>query len=203
MALQPSLSPFVIGSPVAPHTLEFWYDIICPFSKKSYNTTYTILKPLVAEGKLKDKVKIILRLHPQPWHSSSMLTHEAVLAVARVAPDQLLEYLKALYAVNEEYYDRPASNFTAVQLREKLVEVGLPLIGAEKVATAKDLLLLKGTPNGGTAVTEELKYCIKLGRQNGVHTSPTVFWDGLVANEVSSSWGEADWTKFFDEKVKV
>lgn len=33
MALQPSLSPFVIGNISSPHTLEFWCDIVCPFSK--------------------------------------------------------------------------------------------------------------------------------------------------------------------------
>ncbi|KAG9015557.1 hypothetical protein FRB94_000162 [Tulasnella sp. JGI-2019a] len=203
MALQPSLSPFLIGSKSSPHTLEFWYDIVCPFSKKSYNTTYNLLKPWVLEGKLKDKVQILLRLQPQPWHASSQLTHEAVLAVARVAPDQLLEYLDALYKVSEQFYDIPSSNSTPVQLREKILDVGIPILGEEKVAKAKDLLVLRSTPNGGNAVTDDLKYFIKLGRQNGIHVSPTVTWDGLVASDVYSSWAEAEWTKFFDERVKV
>lgn len=88
-----------------------------------------------------------------------MLTHEAVLAIARVAPDQLLDYLKAvssclsarsfayvhvlppdqLYAVSEQFYDIPSSEFTPVQLREKLVEIATPIIGQEKVASAKDV----------------------------------------------------------------
>jgi len=203
MALQPSLSPFVIGNVAAPHTLETYLDIICPFSKKSYATTYGLLRPLVTEGKYKDKVKIIIRLHPQPWHGSSTFTHEAVLAVARVAPGSLLQYLDALYKVNESFYDIPASKLTPVEIREKLAEVGEPVIGAEKVAVVKDLLLLKSTPNGGTAVTEELKYSIKFSRQNGIHASPTVTWDGLIADQVSSSWGETEWSKFLEERVKV
>ncbi|KAG8888149.1 hypothetical protein FRB98_008258 [Tulasnella sp. 332] len=161
------------------------------------------MSPLVVDGKLKDKVKILLRLQPQPWHVASMQTHEAILAVARVAPDQLLEYIDALYKVNEDFYDIPASTLTSLQIHEKALEVGTPILGREKVAEAKELLLLKGTPNGGNAVTNELKYFIKLGRQNGVHVSPTVLWDGLVADEVSSSWGEAEWTKFFDARVAV
>ncbi|KAL5487984.1 hypothetical protein ACEPAI_6092 [Sanghuangporus weigelae] len=59
------------------------------------------------------------------------------------------------------------------------------------------------TPNGGIAVTDELKYNIKFGRQNGIHVSPTVLWDGLVANEISSSWTEQDWNDFFKAKVIV
>jgi len=199
MSLQPSLSPFLLGNPLAPNTLEFYYDIVCPFSKKSYANLYNKLTPEILNGGLKDKVKVIVRLHPQPWHASSMLCHEAVLAVARVAPECLWQYLDALYQVSETFYDIPASNFTPVQLRNKLVDVGQPIIGDERVAAAKDLLLLKSTPNGGTAVTDELKYNIKVARQNGVHPSPSVLWNGLIAPDVQSSWGDAEWAKFFEQ----
>jgi hypothetical protein len=41
-----------------------------------------VLKPLLgAGGKYDGKVKAIVRLHVQPWHASSTLTHEAALAV--------------------------------------------------------------------------------------------------------------------------
>ena len=44
---------------------------------------------------------------------------------------------------------------------------------------------------------------VKFSRQNGIHVSPTVLWDGLVANEISSSWGEKEWTEFLEKKVVV
>lgn len=44
---------------------------------------------------------------------------------------------------------------------------------------------------------------VKFSRQNGIHVSPTVLWDGLIANEISSSWGEKEWTQFLADKVKV
>jgi hypothetical protein len=109
---------------------------------------------------------------------------------------------------------------TPVQIREKLADIAEPLIGADKVADVKELLKLKSTPNGGVAVTDELKYtsrwfllrslglkliihAVKYGRQNGIHVSPTVLWDGLVAGDISSSWGEKEWTEFLDAKVSV
>ena len=84
----------------------------------------------------------------------------------------------------------------------------------------KELLKLKSTPNGGVAVTDDLKYTstsmklvqwitsekersVKFSRQNGIHVSPTVLWDGLVANEISSSWGEKEWNGFLEAKVRV
>ena len=44
---------------------------------------------------------------------------------------------------------------------------------------------------------------VKFSRQNGIHVSPTVLWDGLVANEISSSWGEKEWKEFLEKKVTV
>lgn len=90
-----------------------------------------------------------------------------------------------------------------------------------KVGEIKELLKLKSTPNGGVAVTNDLKYTskfkrlevnsaslrrfslVKYSRQNGIHVSPTALWDGLVANEISSSWGEKEWSEFLAEKVTV
>ena len=44
---------------------------------------------------------------------------------------------------------------------------------------------------------------VKFSRQNCIHVSPTVLWDGLVANEISSSWGEKEWKEFLEKKVTV
>ncbi|KAF8608939.1 hypothetical protein BDV93DRAFT_518971 [Ceratobasidium sp. AG-I] len=202
MALQPTLSFLQIGNPAAPHTLEFYLDFLCPFSAKIFlKAIDPILKPAFGEsGKYAGKAKIVLRLQPQPWHGSSTFTHEAALAVGRVAPAQFWDYATALFKAQEGFFDIPASSLTPVQIREKLV--ALSPEGVDKSAVA-DLLVHKTTPNGGVGVTDDLKYNIKLGRQNSIHVTPTALWDGLAANDVSSSWLEAEWFKFLDAKVLV
>lgn len=95
------------------------------------------------------------------------------------------------------------------------------VISSEAAESVRQLLTLKGTLNGGNGVTDDLKYnsmlcqysyvlkalvtlsLVKFSRQNSIHVSPTVLWDGLIANEVSSSWGEKEWTDFFAAKVMV
>jgi len=42
---------------------------------------------------------------------------------------------------------------------------------------------------------------VKFSRQNGIHVSPTVMWDGLIAGDISSGWAEAEWSKFLKENV--
>ncbi|CAE7077247.1 unnamed protein product [Rhizoctonia solani] len=201
MSLQPSLSFLSIGDPTAPHTLELYLDFVCPFSAKIFiNAVDKVLKPAFTEGRYAGKVRLLIRLQPQPWHGSSTFTHEAALAVGRIAPSQFHDYAISLFNAQTEFFDIPTSTLTPLQIREKLV--ALAPEGVDKKAVA-GLLELKSTPNGGVSVTDDLKYNIKLGRQNGIHVTPSALWDGLLANDVSSSWGKEEWEKFLEAKVAV
>jgi len=204
MALQPTLRPFILGNPAAPHTLDIFLDYVCPFSRKMSNNLNATVKPLIENGgKYDGKVKAIIRQQVQPWHSSSTLVHEIVLAVVRVSPEKFWEFHLALMNGQEDFYDIPSSKRTPTETRSKLIELALPIVGEDKKGELHDLLSHKTTPNGGTAVTDELKYTIKFSRQNSIHVSPTVLWDGLVAGEISSGWGEKEWTTFLESKVLI
>jgi len=206
MALPPHLSFLRIGSPDAAHTLELWLDYVCPFSAKLFrNAVAPFLAPSVTSGPLKGKVNVILRLQVQPWHGSSTFTHEAALAVGRIAPGSFFDYTALLFKKQEDFFDRPVADLTPAQIREKLVALAneIPSIDKAKIPEIKDALTYKGSPNGGIAVTDDLKWNIKLSRQNGVHVSPTAIWDGLIVSDISSSWGEKEWSEFFAKSVKV
>ncbi|KAG1805653.1 uncharacterized protein BJ212DRAFT_1486214 [Suillus subaureus] len=205
MALQPSLRPTIIaGAYDSPHTLEIFLDYVCPFSAKLSLAIDSILKPLVdVGGPYYGKVKVIMRLQVQPWHATSTYTHEAGLAVVRAAPEKFWTFSLELFKQQAGFFDGPSSNLTPLQIREKLASIAAQVITEEQVAMFKDLLKLKPTPNGGVGVTDDLKYTIKFARQNGVHVSPTALWDGLIANQVSSSWGEKEWTEFLAKNVVV
>jgi len=180
-------------------------DYVCPFSHKLSVTVDQIVKPWIdVGGRYEGKIKIIFRNQVQPWHGASTFTHEAGLAAARVSPDKFWPYSLRLLQRQEEYYDIPASTLTALQIREKLASLYAESgVSGNQVEAFKDLLRNKSTPNGGVSVTNELKYTIKFSRQNGVHVSPSVLWDGLLASEISSSWGETEWAKFLEQKVAV
>ncbi|KAJ7584345.1 hypothetical protein C8J56DRAFT_950776 [Mycena floridula] len=163
-----------------------------------------VLKPLVNKGgQYEGKVKVIFRPQVQPWHASSTLTHEAGLALGRVAPDKFWSFALALFAKQTQYFDIPASTLTPLEIREKLAELASQVIGSSETSEFRELLKLKSSPNGGIAVTDDLKYTIKFSRQNGIHVSPTVLWDGLIANEISSGWGDKEWKEFLKAKVAV
>lgn len=47
---------------------------------------------------------------------------------------------------------------TPLQIREKLIDLASHHISKPSVEKLRELLKLKGTPNGGIAVTDDLKY---------------------------------------------
>jgi len=161
------------------------------------------LKPWVESGgQYEGKIKIIFRNQVQPWHGSSTFTHEAGLAAACVTPEKFWPFSLRLLQRQTEYYDIPTSALTPLQIRDNLASLYAEMgVANNEVEAFRDLLRNKSTPNGGVSVTDELKYTIKFSRQNSVHVSPSVLWDGLLASEISSSWGESEWTQFLAQKV--
>jgi hypothetical protein len=125
-----------------------------------------------------------------------------------------------LFKHQQDYFDTPSQDLTPRQIREKLAQLASNLLPSDALAEFKDLLTVnKESLNGGTGVTDDLKYnsmcsissqfypfifiCFlaKFSRQNSIHVSPTVMWDGLIANEVSSGWEQQAWVDFFESKV--
>ena len=78
--------------------------------------------------------------------------------VARVSPQKFWEFHLALMDGQEDFYDIPSSKRTPTETRAKLIDLALPIIGSDKKEVLTDLLTHKTSPNGGTAVTDELKY---------------------------------------------
>ncbi|KAJ3516815.1 hypothetical protein NLJ89_g888 [Agrocybe chaxingu] len=201
MALQPSLRPqIILGNPDAPHSLDVFLDYVAKMAFKIDN----ILKPLISEGgPYEGQVKVIFRLHVQPWHSTSTLTNEAGLAALHASPENFWKFSLSLFKHQADYFDVPTQDLTTRQVREKLAELAAETLPADAVARFKDLLAFKGSANGGNAVTDDLKYNIKFSRQNSIHVSPSVLLDGLYQSQIESSWEENQWKDFLAKKITI
>ncbi|KAF9057817.1 hypothetical protein BJ165DRAFT_1521162 [Panaeolus papilionaceus] len=191
------------GSVDSPHTLDIFLDYVCPYSAKIAFKIENILRPLLGPGgKYDGKVKLVFRLHPQPWHATSTYVHEAALAALRVSPENFWPFSLALFKNQEQFFDIPTQDLSAKQIREKLAELAATVLPAGTIPAFKDLLAFKGPGlNSGNGVTDDLKYNIKFARQNSIHVSPTALWDGLMAADVSSGWDEKEWLDFFGSKL--
>ncbi|KFY07619.1 hypothetical protein V492_06982 [Pseudogymnoascus sp. VKM F-4246] len=215
MALAPKFSGQLFSSlSHAPkvHTLELYLDYVCPFSKKQFETIYEKVFPII-KSKYTGRINVVFRQQVQPWHPSSTLVHEAGVAALRLDPATFWAYSVVLFKHQTEFFDVNVVNETRNQTYRRLAKLygalGASGPGTHQADEEKLYELLAvgdkagegGALNIGNKVTDDLKLLIKLGRQTGIHVSPTVLWDGLVDNSISSSWTPEQWDKFFEEKL--
>lgn len=92
-------------------------------------------------------------------------------------------------AQQEAYFDGPSRNRNPDQIRAELANLAVSVLGeAPKKSRSQPIvslspgqplgqtvkaLLKVGEGNEGSKVIPDLKYCVKYGRQNGVHVTPT------------------------------
>ncbi|KAI9784145.1 MAG: hypothetical protein M1839_002649 [Geoglossum umbratile] len=209
MALAPKFAGHKLtaagASPQAIHTVELYLDYVCPYSKKLFNTIYTEVLPL-AEKKYPGKVQFIFRQQIQPWHPSSTLVHEAGLAVLKLAPNAFYPFSAALFAKQTEYYDVSVVHEARNQTYERLAKIA-GSVGVDEVAFLK-LLWVDDKPNSegglniGNGVTNDLKLLVKAARLVGVHVSPTVIFNGIVENSISSGWTTDQWDEYLQKNIE-
>ncbi|KFY33923.1 hypothetical protein V494_07209 [Pseudogymnoascus sp. VKM F-4513 (FW-928)] len=192
--------------------LDFVTVEVIGFSKKQFETIYEKVFPII-KSKYTGRINVVFRQQVQPWHPSSTLVHEAGVAALRLDPATFWAYSAVLFKHQTEFFDVNVVNETRNQTYRRLAKL-YGALGASGPGTHQsdeeklyELLAVGdkagegGALNIGNKVTDDLKLLIKLGRQTGIHVSPTVLWDGLVDNSISSSWTPEQWDKFFEEKL--
>ncbi|XXH05466.1 hypothetical protein Hte_011893 [Hypoxylon texense] len=201
---QPSAS--AAGVPPAVHTLELFLDYVCPFSAKQFKTVYHTVVPLIkANPQWASSLQLIFRQQVQPWHPSSTLVHEAGVAVLQLAPDKYWAFSDALFQDQLSYFDEAVANETRNDTYRRLAKLGAA-VGVDE-AKLYDLLAIPdkvpdgGHANGGNKVTNDLKLQIRYARLVSVHVSPTVIFDGVVANDISSSWTKEQWEEWLKKNI--
>ncbi|KAF1949432.1 hypothetical protein CC80DRAFT_520525 [Byssothecium circinans] len=209
MALAPKFAGQKLASssitPKAVHTLELYLDYVCPFSAKLFNTIYTTPLRDTLLTKYSDRVITIFRQQIQPWHPSSTLVHEAGLAVLKLSPDAFFPFSEKLFAQQADFFDVNVVNETRNNTYKRLARIA----GSVGVDEDKVLGLLRisdepaadGSLNTGNGVTADVKVQVKANRLVGVHVTPTVVFDGVVAGEISSSWTREQWEEWLEKNV--
>lgn len=177
-----------------------------PSRPEMFNTVYGSVVPRLRSSPLGRKVQLIFRPQIQPWHPSSTLTHEAGVAVSRLAPSRFWDFAAALFAAQREYFDVAVVAETRNATYRRLARLAADSAGLDE-AQVYALLEVPDRPgedgglNVGNKVTDDLKVLVKMARLIGVHVSPTVYLDGVEAREISSSWTADEWFEWLQKKV--
>lgn len=172
-----------------------------------FNNFVTSVAPKIrADPKLASKVQVIFRQQVQPWHPSSTLVHEAALAVLKLNPSKFWDFSAALFNDQKAYFDVNVVNETRNATYKRLAKLGAESAGVSademyKLLAISETAADDGSLNIGNGVTNDLKVVIKMARLVGIHVSPTVIFDGVVNNEISSGWGADQWLAWLGKNV--
>ncbi|KAG7132322.1 hypothetical protein HYQ45_009193 [Verticillium longisporum] len=190
-----------------PHTLEVYLDYVCPFSAKLYKTLFGPVAAAVRQNPAwARRLQVVFRHQVQPWHPSSTLTHEAALAVLRLAPARFFDFSAALFAAQKDYFDVGVVGETRNATYRRLARLASATAGVDeddvfRLLAISDKPAEDGSLNTGNAVTVDLKLAVKMARLTGVHVSPTVLLDGVVQGDVSSGWTLEQWTEWLGANI--
>ncbi|OAX84492.1 hypothetical protein ACJ72_01133 [Emergomyces africanus] len=184
------------------HTLEIYLDYVCPFSAKLFNTFYPTITHFLNNSK---NLQVIFRQHIQPWHPSSTLTHEAGVAVLKLAPEKFWPFSAALFAKQKEFFDVNVVNEKRNDTYARLAKIGAE-VGVDEGAML-NLLRVSDQPdqdgglNVGNGTTNDLKGMVKAARVIGAHFTPTVYFDGVEERSISSSFTREQWEEWLQKHV--
>ena len=188
------------GTQNADATLSFWIDYACPFSAKMFKRMHEEVMPHY-KGK---NVRFEFYHQIQPWHVSSAIMHETAIAVAEVCGEDVFwQFSKEIFEKRESFTDIYTFDVTRHDMTEDILKqclLGQDEETFEKVRKYARLNKETKDKNGGTLVTQKLKFHVKLGRQLGIHVSPTCCLNGLIW-DTSSGWTLEEWTAFLDPHV--
>ncbi|KAF3917883.1 hypothetical protein ABW20_dc0107622 [Dactylellina cionopaga] len=174
------------------------HTIFYPYTFQLTHPSRTFANPTTPRHRLKHE-KLI-----QPWHPSSTLVHESALAVEKVAPEKFWIYSNALFTKQREYFDVNVVNETRNQTYRRLAELATSLeINGDAVYK---LLVVADKPDGdayniGNQVTNDVKFITKAARQVSAHVTPTVFFNGVMENSISSGWTLDQWTEWINTNI--
>lgn len=172
-----------------------------------FNTFITSVAPKIrADPKLASKLQVIFRQQVQPWHPSSTLVHEAALAVNRLAPSKFWTFSEALFNDQKSYFDVNVVNEPRNATYKRLAKLAADSTGVSEDEVYKLLAIPEkaaddGSLNIGNQITNDLKITIRIARLVGVHVSPTVIFNGVVNNDISSGWSADQWLEYLGKVI--
>jgi len=213
MAVPPNQAPhvMVLSSPQSTeprYTIELFFDYMCPYSAKLFKTLYhDVFIHIRCRPMYSKKVRFVLRPQVQPWHPTSILVHEAAMAVCLLTQDvdTFWKFAKALFEARPQFDDVACVKEGRNQTYRRLAKLAHDAVGVSADAVFDLLKIPEEVPATGgllgNKVTGDVKRTIRFNRKLGIHVTPTVLLDGIEEPAIDSSFSPEQWEAWLAKNI--
>ncbi|EDK37528.2 hypothetical protein PGUG_01626 [Meyerozyma guilliermondii ATCC 6260] len=201
-----------LSSKTPPNVVNLYFDYNCPFSARLYVKLQDTVIPQLQE-KHADKFQFVYVNVVQPWHPNSVLLNEFALVVGKLLREKggentnklFWDVSRAIYDHKEHFYDQANVELNRNEIYKQIAKIAFSKVKLPfSENDVLDQLTFKQEPvnqiesNPGNGATTDLKYFTKYLRNVGVHVTPTVSVNGIIADSVSSGTEPNELVKVFE-----
>ncbi|MEM6451497.1 MAG: thioredoxin domain-containing protein [Cyanobacteria bacterium P01_D01_bin.105] len=179
-------SGYAIGSADAPITVEVFFDLECPFSKRGWNHVMQVMKVYSPEQVRWVFQPMTLGNHRQSWDAT-----KAAIALAAGDPQRFVKAASYIFSRQQEFANEAWKDKTQTEFHQLLADYAANAIeGTEKARFLTEL--------NSKEVYAEGRIPARYATIRGIWSTPTFCINGAEATTLSSGSSLSDWQAVID-----
>ncbi|GER40854.1 thioredoxin superfamily protein [Striga asiatica] len=168
--------------------IEAFFDPVCPDSRNSWPPLKEVLKYYG------DRVKLITRLFPLPYHANAFVASRAITIVNDVVSTSSAYLLLEAFFNNQETFSGNSTfNLSRAVVTDRIVKFSSKAVGHSQSA------IQSGFQNDETDYLTRVGF--KQGGIRGVYGTPQFFVNGFIFAEPGSAQNYSTWRAVLDPLV--
>lgn len=179
-------SGYAIGSADAPITVEVFFDLECPFSKRGWNHVMQVMKVYSPEQVRWVFQPMTLGNHRQSWDAT-----KAAIALANGNPQIFVKAVSYIFSRQAEFANEAWKDKTQTEFHRLLANYAANAIEG----TDKENFL---TQLNSKEVYAEARIPARFATMRGIWSTPTFCINGAEATALSSGSSLSDWQSVID-----
>ena len=179
-------SGYAIGAADAPITVEVFFDLECPFSKRGWNHVMQVMKSYDSAQVRWLFQPMTLGNHRQSWDAT-----KAAIALAEGNPQTFIKAVSYIFSRQKEFANEAWKDKTQTEFHHLLANYAVNAVEG----TDKERFLSKLNSD---EVYAEARIPARYATMRSVWSTPTFFINGAEATDLSSGSSLNEWKSVID-----
>lgn len=179
------------GKPSAPVSIEMFFDLECPFSKKAWQTVLQVTKSYSA-----DQIYLILQPMTLSNHRQSWDATKAAIAVAGQNTERFISFVDYLFERQSEFANEAFKDKTQTDLHRLLASYAVDATHWSDPEKFMEQLNSK-------EIYDQARVPARFAAVRGVWSTPTFFVNGAEAADLSSQSSLKDWQNLLNSLLDI